>query len=249
VREVLRLATLGISVAEVARRSGIPRSTVREWLRLGEAGTDGSVRAMRTHNADNCALRIAVDPEAYAYLLGQYLGDGHISGMRRGVQRLRITTSDQHPGIRAECEAAIATVMPHNKVGFARKIGCTDVWCYSKHWVCLFPQHGPGHKHHRRIELESWQTAIAIERHVRPFVRGLIHSDGWRGTNRVRNANGRHYAYSRYLFSNRSGDIRELFVAACEQLGVRTRRMNAWTISVADRASVGLLDQFVGLKY
>ena len=28
----------------------------------------------------------------------------------------------------------------------------------SKHWPCLFPQHGPGRKHTRKIELEQWQV-------------------------------------------------------------------------------------------
>ena len=79
-------------------------------------------------------------------------------------------------------------------------------------------------------------------------MRGLIHSDGWRGMNRVRGANGSPYAYPRYQFSNRSGDIRQLFVRACDALGVQTRRMNAWTISVAHRDSVALLDEFVGPK-
>ncbi|MFI9836970.1 helix-turn-helix domain-containing protein [Nonomuraea sp. NPDC051941] len=49
----------------------------------------------------------------------------------------------------------------------------------------LFPQHGPGKKHERPIVLEPWQREI-VSAHPGRFVRGLIHSDGWRGTNRVR---------------------------------------------------------------
>jgi hypothetical protein len=56
---------------------------------------------------------------------------------------------------------------------------------YSKHWPCLFPQHGPGRKHHRKIELEQWQFAIA-RKYPGELARGLFHSDGWRGVNRVR---------------------------------------------------------------
>jgi hypothetical protein len=32
-----------------------------------------------------------------------------------------------------------------------------DVSSYWKHWPCLFPQHGPGRKHERRIALVPWQ--------------------------------------------------------------------------------------------
>jgi hypothetical protein len=78
--------------------------------------------------------------------------------------------------------------------------GCTEVKSTSKHWPCLFPQHGPGRKHDRTIELAPWQRAI-VEAHPGDFARGLFHSDGWRGVNRVRRplADGdRWYEYARY---------------------------------------------------
>jgi hypothetical protein len=49
----------------------------------------------------------------------------------------------------------------------------------------LFPQHGPGRKHLRTIELEPWQRVIVTE-NPGDFARGLFHSDGYRGINRVR---------------------------------------------------------------
>src|SRR5581483_7693424 len=66
-----------------------------------------------------------------------------------------------------------------------RQQGCTMVKSYSKHWPCLFPQHGPGRKHHRRIELREWQEVI-VQKFSGEFAKGLFHSDGWRGVNRVR---------------------------------------------------------------
>ena len=76
-------------------------------------------------------------------------------------------------------------------------------------WTCLFPQHGPGRKHHRKIELAQWQEVI-VRRYPGEFARGLFHSDGWRGVNRVRRrlADGDHwYEYPRYMFGNESGVI------------------------------------------
>ena len=58
----------------------------------------------------------------------------------------------------------MAQVVP-NKVGRARKRNerYWEVASFSKHWPCLFPQHGPGRKHERKIELtpgsRNWSTS------------------------------------------------------------------------------------------
>ena len=56
------------------------------------------------------------------------------------------------------------------------------------------------------------------------------------------------YEYPRYNFSNRSDDIRKIFCDACDLLGIEWRVMNWWDISVARRASVARLDEFVGTQ-
>jgi hypothetical protein len=110
----------------------------------------------------------------------------------------------------------------------------------------LFPQHGPGRKHLRRIELHGWQLKI-VEDAPGLFLRGLIHTDGWRGVNRVY-VKGKDYEYPRYQFSNRSDDIRRLFTDACDTLGVQWRKWARYHISVARRESVALVDTFIGPK-
>ena len=130
--------------------------------------------------------------------------------------------------------------------GVTGKAGCVDVSSGSKQWPCLFPQHGPGPKHLRRIALTDWQQAI-VDEHPTGLLRGLIHSDGCRSLNRVV-VRGREYAYPRYTFSNVSDDIKRIFCDACDALGIEWRRMNAKNISVARRASVARLDEFVGPK-
>ena len=106
------------------------------------------------------------------------------------------------------------------------------------------PQHGAGPKHPRPIVLEPWQRSIAVDRHPRLLLRGLIQSDGWRGVNRI----GRRYAYPRYMFSNRSEDIRNLFVDACRAVGVVATPTSRWQLSVARGDDVALLDTFIGPK-
>lgn len=154
-----------------------------------------------------------MDGAAYAYLLGLYLGDGHIARGARDVYVLAIACSDDWPGLKAGARQALSAVMPTSSVSCVRQTGCTMIKSYSKHWICLFPQHGPGRKHQRRIELAQWQDII-VRRYPGEFARGLFHSDGWRGVNRVRRtlADGDHwYEYSRYQFSNKSADILRLW--------------------------------------
>jgi hypothetical protein len=97
-------------------------------------------------------------PTAYVYLLGLYLGDGCISRGARDVFRLRIALDMKYPGIVAECAAAMQAVVPWNKVHCQMTPkNYVEVHAYSKSWPCLFPQHGPGRKHERKIALADWQ--------------------------------------------------------------------------------------------
>jgi hypothetical protein len=237
VARVLELAAEGRNHCEIARTIGIPRSTVRDWVAGRRPNFD-----KRTTTCQVCSGRPGELPQAeYTYLLGLYLGDGCLSLAPRGVYKLRITCADRYPGLMRECEAAMAAVMP-TKVGHAQFQGCTEVHSHSKHWICLFPQHGPGRKHERRIELAAWQQEL-VDLDPRPLVKGLIHSDGCRVLNWV---NGT--PYPRYHFHNVSADIRGIFGRACDQLGIEWRQNNRVSLSVAKRASVALLDQFVGPK-
>jgi hypothetical protein len=144
-------------------------------------------------------------------------------------------------------------VMPTSSVFSSSQPGvnCTYVKSVSQHWTCLFPRHGPGRKHERRIELEPWQQEI-VDSYPGDFARGLFHSDGWRGVNRVRRqlpSGERWYEYPRYLFVNMSADIRRLCGEALDRLGVAWRFSKPTTISVARREAVARLDEFVGPKY
>ena len=186
-----------------------------------------------------------MDESSYAYLLGLYLGDGHIVHGPRDVYVLAIACSDDWPGLMAAARQAMAAVMPASSVCGVKQTGCTMIKSYSKHWACLFPQHGPGRKHQRKIELAHWQEVI-VRKYPGEFARGLFHSDGWRGVNRVRRtlADGDHwYEYPRYLFGNESVDILRLCGEALDQLGV------AWCYSRCNSISVARLDEFVVPKY
>lgn len=242
----------GFTYAEIAARTGVPRDTVRYWKRLGIDRALGGMRDRAGgHPCDGACDRPSDVPHAdYAYLLGMYLGDGCISAGPRGVFRLRIACCLAYPNIIEECAATMRSVLP-NTVGRVMGQGCLEVYSNSKHWPCLFPQHGPGRKHDRPIVLEPWQEAVALDRQPDKLVRGLIHSDGCRVINSVVRPVGgekKRYTYVRYHFTNRSADIKAIFVEACRRLGVDARPNNAMTISVARRESVSILEEIVGPK-
>ncbi len=177
-----------------------------------------------------------------------YLGDGCLYRATRGVYVLRISLDAAYPGIVGSARKSIVAVrggrLPH--VARVKTCACIVITSYWKSWHCLLPQHGPGRKHQRRIELADWQRRI-VAAAPDSFLRALIHTDGWRGVNRVR-VKGRDYVYPRYQFSNRSADIRALFTDTCDRLGVAWRPWGPFHISVARREAVAILDGFIGPK-
>ena len=245
VREVEQVASLlaqGLNAVEASRVSGVPWRTIQKWR---QAGVEKVIERRRDHGPcehGRCDRVESVDVGAYAYLLGQYLGDGSIAAFPRQVFRLQIFSDLRYPGIISEVAVAMSSVMPASVVWQGEKTGCAIVSSYSKHWPCLFPQHGPGVKHSRRIELAPWQREIAIAE-PRLLLRGLVHSDGCRVINTVKDR-----PYPRYHFTNRSDDIRGIFLWVCELLGVECRHNNRDTLSIARRASVEQLDTFIGPK-
>jgi hypothetical protein len=238
----------GQSVAEVVQATGIPNRTIRNWR-------DGRTRQLAVRGAACAACGQECLPiphgsdEAYAYLLGQYLGDGGIYEHRRKVFRLVIFGDARYVEIASEVAAAMSVVVPHVKVHHqlrGRDGTCLTTYAYSRTWPCLLPQHGAGPKHRRPIVLTKWQRAITAA-HPQALLRGLIHSDGCRSINTVR-ASRRTYAYPRYQFSNRSLDIQQIFCEHLDLLGIPWRQMNRWNIAVSKRAGVARLDEFVGPK-
>ena len=240
---VLSLCRENLSASEIARRSAIPRSTVKDWRR----GQIPSHRASFPPGPCPGHDLAALNSSAYAYLLGMYLGDGCISAANRGVWKLRITLDSIYPSIVAECVNAVRAVK-HGRAHIQEKRGdrAVEVSSYWKHWPCLIPQHGPGRKHNRPIVLADWQQRI-VNDHVEPFLRGLIHSDGTRIIATERKRQNIRKA-PRYAFSNRSEDILGIFWAACEVAGVHCTRASRHQIAIYSKAAVARLDEFIGPK-
>jgi hypothetical protein len=241
----------GVPNRIVAEQLDIPRGTVGWWRSEDRRARRESY--VRPTDCPQCTGR-KFDEVAYAYLLGLYLGDGHIISKYK-QHHLSIFCNATQTGLIAAAEDAMRRVMPLTSVKQRQKPGCVEVKSYTMHWVCMFPQHGPGKKHERRIALEPWQQEI-VDAHPWEFIRGLIHSDGCRITNwttRLVGGERKRYEYPRYFFSNKSDDIRKLFTDTLDKVGVQwttlARGCDPFNVSVARKASVALMDVHVGPKY
>jgi hypothetical protein len=228
----------------------LPRETVRDYFKKFSTGEDPN------RDRDTAQTRLDLSQcefdshlvYQYLYALGMYLGDGHITEIKKlkngnSTYRMRVYQDSRYPEIIARIKTALSTINPHKKVATILHDGgsCTVVYTYSNDLVDLFPQHGLGKKHTRKIQLETWQDRM-IEGNPKPFIKGLIESDGCRFINKV----GK-YRYPSYSFTNKSDDLHLVFSWACKLIGVQTTRSGKNTF-VRKRANVEKLDKFIGPK-
>jgi hypothetical protein len=265
-QSALRIARVGWSKGltaatdERVRRMALARRGQPNWAKGLTAATDPRVakqaaarrgqrrqpyRFVRRRAGNACGVLPVTEERSgvYAYVLGMYLGDGHIAKVGRTAV-LRIYLDPKYPGIAERCAAAMAELNPFHPVRIRRR-RTANVLVVSACGLCwpeLLPQHGVGRKHTRPIVLVEWQRDIVI-REPMQFLRGLIESDGSRY---VRHVDG--HDYPAYEFTNRSEDILMLFCWVCDLLGVGYTRPNRCMISIARRDDVNRLDQEFGAK-
>ena len=234
IRMALELAADGANATDISRQLRLPRRTVCDWLK--------GAPPRSVHRDAECATHAERLGPDHVYLLGLYLGDGCISLHPRGVYRMRLALDAKYPGIIDSAAGAMSAVCPGRVLTQPRPQNCVEVSAYWKCWPCVFPQHGPGKKHTRTIELADWQRLL-VERSPEQLLRGLIHSDGCRFQN-----TGRNWSWPRYSFMQVSDDIRRIFCEACDLIGVRWTASGKHTVYVSRKADVARLDDFIGPK-
>jgi hypothetical protein len=166
------------------------------------------------------------------------------------VYALHVYNDARYPVLNARIQTLMRRVKPGSRPHTRLVSGCVITTVSWKHWPCLFPQHGAGRKHERRLTLEPWQQELVAE-HPEPFLRGLFHSDGCRTNNVATRTVGeerRRYEYARWQFVNHSTDIQGFCTGALDALDIPWRRSTWKTISVSRREGVAALDRIVGPK-
>jgi hypothetical protein len=246
VESALRMSDDGVSDRINAEVHGVALRTIRTWRRRYQV--EGRIRS--TSSCPRCD-GAELDEAAYALLLGWYLGDGSIARARRGVFTLQIANDAKYSVLSEEVAATMRLVKPTASPCLRAGKGATLIEVRWKHWPCMFPQHGAGRKHLRKIELAEWQREI-VAKYPEQLLRGLFHSDGCRilnwTTRPVKGGEIRRYEYIRYMFSNESEDIIGILTAALDQLGIPWRRPRRNMVAVSRKEGVAALDRFVGPK-
>lgn len=243
VREhALQLVRSGLNDCEVARRTGISRTTIRDWRRPRYQPSTPAIARVTCPRCGRSARPMAFAPGDYAELLGLYLGDGYLVRMPR-TWRFRLYLDSKHTEIVQESSALLNRCFGSNVVTplYRHDGAMTILSLYSSHLPCLFPQHGAGKKHERPIILEAWQEEAIVDAPWR-FIRGCIRSDGCSFINRTGP-----YEYLSYEFFNYSQDILEMFCRTCDHVGVEYRRY-AKRVRIYRRPSVALMEAHVGIK-
>lgn len=248
-RKILEVYEECGGVNETSRITKIPRTTVHRFIKRYQTVERFDEEFDRTLKLD--VLPFLKSPERqhqemrfhYAYILGMYLGDGHIATEPR-TYRMMIFLDKKYPNIIQRCFKSLQKILPANPVNIVKKRSqnCVYVGCYSNQFPEIFPQYGAGKKHNRDIILEEWQEQI-VDQYPLEFLRGLYHSDGSRSQNIVKGRN-----YPRYTFSNRSDEIRKMFTDTAENLGLKWTTANKHNVAISRRDDVAWLDEHIGEK-
>ena len=241
IRLVRKLSQAGESDYTVAKKTGIARQTIMRWRHRGFP------------EREEPSSSWTVAPPEYSYVLGLYLGDGCLYRAGRSkIYTLDLACDLRYPMIAREAAQALRRVFNAPvRSSFPNDAACVHLKISHAGLVGAFPQHGPGRKHTRKIELVEWQRVLT-HRNPEAFIRGLVHSDGARCINQVNTTlpSGRraHYEYVRYFVTNYSKDIRRIFCEHCDLLGIRWTQSNHRNISISHRDSTAILDRIVGPK-
>lgn len=258
VRRAIELHKSGKNNCQIAREMLISRGTIKDWISAYKRSGNENIRKNRVDGTaklcnylNNILNKQYVggsneEEKAYTYIFGLYLGDGYINKLKR-TQKLRIFQFSEYRRLINECAKALKILFPNNKVRCAkdRRYRCVNIIVHNNFLPNVFPQHGLGRKHNRKIVLEDWQKTV-VSRWPKEFVRGLIDSDGCKFYAKDKKSGTK---YLRFQFTNKSEDIKDLFCWACDLLGIKyNRRIGYKNVSVQTKDAVQAMDKFVPFK-
>lgn len=199
----------GISQRQIARDLNVDHATISYWIR-----NNFQTSKKNSSSTVNDIITLCQKYSShYAYILGSYLGDGHISKLPR-TYRLRIFCNRKYQDIIDRNKHSLQTLFNTNKINILQQLHtqCDEVIVHNKHLDKFFPQHGVGKKHNRDIILLDWQEKIVGD-NAEYFIKGLLDSDGCR----YKQTNvDRMY----WQFTNKSLDIINIYIKILNNLNI-----------------------------
>lgn len=224
--KVKELAEKGLNKCQISRETKIPRATIKTWLLRGfcnKAYDKNGLKIGRYEELNPAKILESEEAQkAYSHILAVYLSDGHIIKMphKEKLYKISLYNDIKYPLNTKEWADNLQKILTKNRVlvyqrnGYNMKI----VISYNQNLLLLFPQHGPGEKYTRKLELADWQKKI-IQKYPEQFIRGCIQSDGCIYWQVIGN-----HSYKRYNYVNKSSDIMDFFLFACECVGIKKEK-------------------------
>jgi hypothetical protein len=236
VAQVKSLYEKGVSKRAIAKETGIPRGTVYSIINRGFE-TKFKTPSYNPHDY--------ITPDKYkhyAYALGCYLGDGCISKHPR-TYVIRIATNSNDVDIISRQQRVLEFLFPNPVNVCKRECNCVDIKMYGSYLPTVFPQHGTGLKHKRKIKLEDWQLDIC-DKHPEFLFAGLVDTDGCRYIHTQKK-----YQWPTYQFTNMSEDIKDIFEKCCKLLGIKYSRTNHKNMYMRSAKNVQYIDNLLESVY
>jgi hypothetical protein len=125
----LKLSDAGLADRDNAEIFGVAVNTVRRWRHVYQRLGLPRAPYNPLRLCPRCGDRDLLDEEAYAHLLGWYLGDGSLALLRRGVYVLQVDTDNAYPGLMDEIEQSMRRVKPDGSVHRTARKGCKAIKC------------------------------------------------------------------------------------------------------------------------
>jgi len=242
----------GSKQSELSKKYNIPRSNIRYWLNNNEKFNQYNKLENQKKLKNNCDINNYLSDKKleYNYILGLYLGDGHIIKTKRSSYQIRIFLDSKYYNIVTECENNLKILFPFNKINIHKtKYNMFIVSVYSNSLKYLFPQIGKGVKHKRKIILEDFQIKNINHKNI---IRGLFHSDGCLYKNTIIKKEGKKYFGYYYNFSNMSKDIVDIYCNSLDIINIhytiQISKDNCYRINVNRRVDFKKMYEFLGVK-
>lgn len=172
--------------------------------------------------------------DIYSYILGLYLGDGHIVKTNR-TYRLRIFNTIDYENLNKFIIGKLQKLFAHNKINYVDFMSYISIYVYSNKLPQLFPQHGSGKKQDRKIEFLDWQNEIINHKHL---FAGLLHSDGSIYNDRK---------YRMCDFTNYSEDILNIYKLCLDNLNLNYTT-SKHRIFIRNRPDILWIEENIGDK-
>ena len=139
----------GVSQRQIARDLNVDHTTIAYWIKNGFSSGTRNFKSNSDEEIYNICKKYSAE---YSYILGSYLGDGHITKMPR-TYKLRIFNDAKYDNIIEDQSQALSVLFPENVIRQHKQLhsNCVEVIIHNKELPRFFPQHDSGKKHDRDV--------------------------------------------------------------------------------------------------